>query len=60
MAARLLVYTLCDDAGGLLFTEGDVDALAGREARVLFRLFKEALAINSLTDDAADADVKNS
>lgn len=55
----LLVRTLCDEQGNLLFAPEDEAALAAKAAAVLNRLFLKAMEINGLAADAADAAAKN-
>src|SRR4051812_19058258 len=40
-AAGLIVRSVCDEDGKLIFTEADVDALIGKSADPLMRVFNE-------------------
>jgi len=44
--AKLLTCTICDEAGGLLFTPGDVGAVSGLAAEPIGRLWKIAASLN--------------
>ncbi len=57
--ARLLSMTLCDDAGKLLFSEEDVEALGEKNAAVLDRLFDVAQRLSSLRPVDVEQKVKN-
>lgn len=57
--ARLLVETICDESGKLLFSPADVDALSAKSSAILSRLTPVALKINALTNDDVDALTKN-
>lgn len=46
--ARLLVRTLCDEAGAALFTPADIPALDAKSAAVLDRLYVVAQRVNGL------------
>lgn len=49
--AKLLVRTLCDADGERLFTNKDLNALAGKNGGVMTRLFAEAQTLNGLDAD---------
>ena len=49
--SRFLVLTLCDDKGGRLFTEAEVDDLGKKSAVVLARLFDKAWALNAFRNE---------
>lgn len=49
--ARLLVRTLGDVAGNRLFDENDIEALSGKSARALSRLFDVATELNGMTKE---------
>lgn len=52
--ARLAAATLCDEAGALLFTPADIEALAAKSSKALDRVFDAAVRINKLS--AADVE----
>lgn len=58
----VLVRSLCDEDGALIFdaTEEDATALMERDPGVLERLFDRALEISKLTPAAIEATEKNS
>jgi hypothetical protein len=47
--ARLAVATVCDEEGHLLFTPADVEALGGKSALALDRIFDVAARLCGLT-----------
>lgn len=53
--ASCLVLSLCDSTGKLLFTNADIEALSGKSAKVLDRLFDVVSKINGLGQDVEDA-----
>ena len=55
--ALLVSLTACDEKGLLLFTEADIEALGGKSARALDRIFTAAQSLNAVTDTAM-ADVE--
>lgn len=55
---RVVAATICDDAGALLFP-GNLDALKGKAAAVVDRLFGASDRINAITGDAAEELEKN-
>ena len=52
--ARLLVNSICDDAGNLLFTPFDVPTVTGFPAGVVNRLWEECLELNGMKPGAAE------
>lgn len=56
--AKLLVLTLCNKAGELLFTRDQVDALGRKSSKALQRCIDAASKLNGLGDDSDD-DAKN-
>ncbi len=58
--ARLVAYAACDERGNLLFRPEDIDALAARSFRALERVFDAAMQLNGMTDEAVEAEEKNS
>ena len=59
-AVQLLVRTVCDDSGKLLFGADDVAALAAKDAPVLMRLYRIARKVNKIGREFVEADAKNS
>src|SRR6185503_6397195 len=47
--AKLLVQTLVDDAGKLLFTEADLNALSEKSGAAISRVYDVAAKLNALT-----------
>lgn len=60
LSVYALLFTLCDEAGTLVFTPQDYDLLASKNARVIDRLGKQAAEINHMVGDAVDDAKKNS
>lgn len=60
MRAKLLLYTLVDEAGNPLFGMDDLSALASKSAAALERVFTASQALNGLNRGAVDEAVKNS
>jgi len=52
MKPELLVRTLCDSSGELLFTHEDIEALRLKNGRVVHALFMEAKDLNGIGKDA--------
>lgn len=52
---KFLILTLCDEDGGTILTEADIDALGERSSVVINRVFETAWAINGFTKEAVDA-----
>jgi hypothetical protein len=57
--AKLLQRTLCDANGVLLFTAGELDALAAKSAAVCDRLFAKAAKHNGLSKGDVEELAKN-
>lgn len=57
--AKLLVRCIVDDAGARLFTDADADALGGKSAAALDRLFTVARKLNGLTKEDVEELAKN-
>ena len=56
LRALLVSIAACDETGERIFADADVDALCGKSASALIRLWDAAAEINGLADDAeADA-----
>ena len=60
MRARLLVFTICDDAGALIFTPADIDALGRKNGAAIHRLFSVASRLNGIGQAAIVQAEKNS
>ena len=45
---RLVAYCLCDEQGNRLFTEKDIDALAGKSGTVMDRLYRACDELNDI------------
>ena len=45
---RLVAYCLCDEHGNRLFTEKDIDALAGKSGTVMDRLYRACDELNDI------------
>jgi hypothetical protein len=58
--ARLVVRTACDEAGASLFTVSDVNALAGKSAAALDRVFTVATRLNGMSKTDVEELEKNS
>jgi hypothetical protein len=56
---RYLVKCLVDESGVRLFNNGDVEKLATKSAKVMNRLWEEALKHNSISDDNVEEEAKN-
>ena len=52
---RLLVACVVDADGKPLFTKKDIEALSGKSAAALERVFKKAATLNGLTSEAQEA-----
>jgi len=57
--SKVVALSIIDDNGNLVFSEEDIDALKTRSARVLKRVFDEALKLNGLGDNAIEDATKN-
>ena len=44
----LAAFTVCDEAGKLLFTAADVEALGAKSCAALDRIYETALSLNRL------------
>ena len=60
LQTRLLISTVCDAEGKLLFEDKDAPVLAQRNAAVLSRVFTAASKLNGLMSAEVDAAKKNS
>jgi hypothetical protein len=60
LRARLVAASVVDDAGALLFSPSDVDALARKSAQALHRVYDAALRINGMHKEAVKESAKNS
>lgn len=58
--AQLLVHTVCNEKGDLLFTSEDVEALNRKHTTVLDRIADAAMALNGLGVDTQERLAKNS
>lgn len=56
----LCTLTLCDEQGGRLFAQDEVEALAGKSSEFIERVFDTAKRISQLGDDATEEAKKNS
>lgn len=57
--AKLASLSICDEKGERLFTEKDIDVLAGKSAIALQRIFNIAQKLSGLSPEDADSLVKN-
>ena len=48
LRTRLVAYCLCDENGKRLFTEQDIDALAGKSGTVMDRLYRACDELNDI------------
>jgi hypothetical protein len=55
----LVLYTLCNESGELVFSPEDYGLLAGKSAVVIDRLMKKACDMNGIGPDAIDEAKKN-
>lgn len=60
LQTRLAVLTVVNGDGERVFTDDDVEALAGKHAGALQKIFNAAAELNGLTKEAADALAGNS
>ncbi len=58
--ARLLVSSLCNAEGKLIFTDIDIQALSKKSAKPLDRLFDVATRLSGITDKNVEEMAKNS
>ena len=56
---KLVVATVVDDKGVLMFTQADVVALSGKSASALLRVARVSQKLNGLTDDDVEGLIKN-
>jgi len=54
LKARLLVMTVCDGAGGLMFGPKDVEAIRAKSAAAIERVWDTAQRLNGLTAEAVE------
>jgi len=59
LRSKLLVRTLCDEKGVLLFNQKDIDALAKKSAAALDRAFSKAQTLNRLSKEDVEELTKN-
>jgi hypothetical protein len=57
--ARMVSMTACDQAGVLLFTETDIDALGEKNALAMDVLYDAALRINAMRTQDLEKKLKN-
>lgn len=60
LRASLVVYCCVDEEGKRIFADDDAEALGGKSAKVLDRLFAVAQRINGVGDEDLESLVKNS
>ncbi len=60
MRAKLLVRTICDDAGKRIFTDKDIDLIGGKAAASLEKVFEAAQRLNKLSNADTENMEKNS
>ncbi|ACC76152.1 hypothetical protein PPMP20_18995 [Paraburkholderia phymatum] len=60
MRAKLVLWTVVDEAGALLFTPDELDALAAKSAGAIERIADAAARLNGLHRDAVADAAKNS
>jgi hypothetical protein len=51
LRARLVVRCVVDEAGDLVFTPGDLDAVSGKSGAALNRVFEVAAKLSGISDD---------
>lgn len=56
---KFLQRVLCDDKGTLLFTPGEIDALAKKSAKAVGHVWEAAMRHNKLTDEDVEELAKN-
>ncbi len=59
MRAYMVVASVCDENGALLFTQDDTDRINDLDAVLLTNIFSEAQAINGMTTNAVENLEKN-
>ena len=52
--ARLLIMSLCDESGALLFTGADIPTVSGFPAGIVNRLWESCLDLNGMRPGAAE------
>lgn len=57
--SKFLAKCLCDEKGNRLFTDAEIDKLAGKSAKVIARLWDQAMKHNALTDKDVEELAKN-
>jgi hypothetical protein len=57
---NLLIYSICDDKGNLLFSESDIPTLRGKNASVIVRLFRRAQKLSKIREKDIEEEIKNS
>lgn len=57
--ARLAIATVCDEAGDLLFTADDLEALAKKSGAALDRVYEVATRLNRVSDADVEELAKN-
>ncbi len=57
--ARLLVLTVCDESGALVFKRDQVDQLSEKSAGALSKLFNVAVRLNHISEDDIEDLEKN-
>jgi hypothetical protein len=57
--AALIVFTVVDESGALMFTEADIDPLGKQSWLALDRIVKVAARLNSMADDDLKEAEKN-
>ena len=60
LRAKLLVKTICDEDGNRIFADSDVEALGGKSASALDKLFEVAQRLSGLSDKDVEELEKNS
>lgn len=56
---KFLARCLCDESGARLFSDEQIEQLAGKSAKVVGRLFDKAAAHNAITDKDVEELAKN-
>jgi len=59
LKCRLISLTAVDGEGGQMFTNGDIELLGGKSAKVLNRLFEVSQRLSGLTEDDVEELVGN-
>lgn len=58
--ANLVALATCDEAGERIFSDADIEQIAGKADVAIERIFKAAQALNHLGGDAVEEAAKNS